>query len=741
MTTNFYRKLYLFILSLPCFIVQAQQPFERAVLIESNLQGDSIQLKWNEDLSATKYTIFKRPLEDKDWGAPIATLPPSAVSFTDHLAFGDAQSYAIFKSDPLPYFDTIQANADDYSITLEDQFAKGLCCNFGIGYFLLKDGNDTLVFANDFESLYTSTFSLDQDAELLIEIQPDLFGNHLGWELNQLSNDSIISQFGPLGTYLRKAPSLGMISVGNKYNGPLDQSSVLILVASNIYSDLDNELEVMKSDLLAEGKHAAILEVPLESNVEEVKTLIVTQHGNLNNLSTLFIIGHVAVPYSGDMYPDTHSEHHKGAWAADPFYADLDGIFTDSLVNETSAFFDKTKNIPGDGKYDQSLMPSELELIISRADFSDLPGLSADELTLTKRYLNKVHEWKIGKVNAIPQGLVDDNFGRAFGAPASNGYRNLASLLGPSQVADKDFLTALTDSSHLWAYGCGSGTTFSSEGVATTLDFETDSLQAIFLMTFGSNFGDWDHENNFLRSPLASGTVLNNAWVGNPHWFMHQMGIGVPIGKVALKNMNSHYLPGPQLMHMALMGDPTVTQYPVGSIDSLSISYDNDGPLLEWSLDTSKSYQRYELYHRMDSVSTWEFVTNIDGADSTFLHKDAAEGINYYFLFPEKLINNNSGCFYQKGMGIQDTVHFSLTSSLSEYSTESFNILPNPTRDLVQLTNISNKQKVVVYNENGQIICNIDLKGQSSLEINTSEWQRGVYFVKVDEDVKRLVKI
>jgi len=576
----------------------AQQPFERVVLISSELQGDSVHFNWNEDLTAANYSIFKRNLEQADWGNPIAVLPSEATSFSDHLPDGIASSYAIYKSDPAPYFDTIFAEANDYHLLIEDQFSKGLCCNFGIGYFLLKNGNDTLVFANDFGSSFETTFNLPETAELILEIQPDLFGNHLGWELTEQSDNSVISEFGPLGTYLRRAPSVGMITVGNKYSSPLDQSTALILVAENLFTDLQTELNIMSNDLLAEGRKVVLLSVPLEASVDEVKTLIVTQHNLTADLSSLFIIG---------------------------------------LVNETSAFFDKTKNIPGDGKYDQSLMPSTLELIIGRADFSDLPGLSTDELALTKNYLNKVHDWKSGNIEVIPQGLVDDNFGRAFGAPASNGYRNIASLLGPENVSDKDFLTALTDSSHLWAYGCGSGTTFSSEGVATTLDFENDSLQAIFLMTFGSNFGDWDHENNFLRSPLASGTVLNNAWVGNPHWFMHQMGIGVPIGKVAWKNMNSHYLPGPQSMHMALMGDPSVTQYPVGRINDLTITYNNDGPLLEWEIDPNVSYERYAIYHRMDSISNWEFLANSNTTDNSFLHTNAAEGVNYYFLLPEKL--------------------------------------------------------------------------------------------------------
>lgn len=44
----------------------------------------------------------------------------------------------------------------------------------------------------------------------------------------------------------------------------------------------------------------------------------------------------VPVAYSGDINPDAHNDH-KGAWAADIFYGDLDGRWTDTLINNTSA--------------------------------------------------------------------------------------------------------------------------------------------------------------------------------------------------------------------------------------------------------------------------------------------------------------------------------------------------------------------------------------------------------------------
>ena len=48
-------------------------------------------------------------------------------------------------------------------------------------------------------------------------------------------------------------------------------------------------------------------------------------------------------------------------------------------------------------------------------------------------------------------------------------------------------------------------------------------------MFFGSYFGDWDSQNDFLRAALATTNyTLTSAWVGRPYWFFHHMALGKP---------------------------------------------------------------------------------------------------------------------------------------------------------------------------------------------------------------------
>ena len=56
--------------------------------------------------------------------------------------------------------------------------------------------------------------------------------------------------------------------------------------------------------------------------VRQVKSIIQKEYDADKSLTSVFLFGRVAVPYSGNFAPDNHTNHH-GAWAADCFYGDV----------------------------------------------------------------------------------------------------------------------------------------------------------------------------------------------------------------------------------------------------------------------------------------------------------------------------------------------------------------------------------------------------------------------------------
>src|SRR5438093_1179958 len=132
--------------------------------------------------------------------------------------------------------------------------------------------------------------------------------------------------------------------------------------------------------------------------IPTVKALIAADYNaDPANVRALFLFGHVPVPYSGNIIPDGHYPDHQGAWPADAYYGDIDGHWTDLKVSSVIASDARNRNVPGDGKFDQSEIPSPVELEVGRVDLAKLPGRTSlagpatfpSELELLRQYLNK----------------------------------------------------------------------------------------------------------------------------------------------------------------------------------------------------------------------------------------------------------------------------------------------------------------------------------------------------------------
>src|SRR5207248_1934476 len=152
---------------------------------------------------------------------------------------------------------------------------------------------------------------------------------------------------------------------------------------------LATEITRLIKDIEGDGWEVIRHDVLRTGSVTHIKDLIVSDYWlDSANTKAVFLLGHVPVPYSGNINPDGHGDH-LGAWPADCYYADVDGTWTDNAVNSTTASPPRTQNIPGDGKFDQSIVPSNLELQVGRVDFNNMPSFSTSEQQLLKNYLDK----------------------------------------------------------------------------------------------------------------------------------------------------------------------------------------------------------------------------------------------------------------------------------------------------------------------------------------------------------------
>lgn len=544
------------------------------------------------------------------------------------------------------------------------------------------------------------------------------------------------------------------VSVGARMDW--NRGKLLLLVDDAFIGNLDPEISGLIQDLEADGWTVLRNDVSSTATVSSIKSIITTNYNSdPQNTKAVFLLGHIPVPYSGGYSADGHSEH-NGAWPADLYYGDVNGVWTDSDVNITNAQDLRNNNVPGDGKFDQSDAPSAIELAVGRVDFHGLPLFSnLTETELMQTYLNKLHTWKMNGISVQNQSIVDDNFQDYLDGFASNGYRGFAPLVGWDQVEQLDYLTTLEASNYLWSYGCGSGSWANAiygqkaDGVVSTLDFASKDIQGVFTILFGSYFGDWDSENNLLRAALGSGNVLTSFWAGWPNWYFQQMGIGEPIGYSARRTQNNANaeLPDPLYtptnhhdgsVHVALMGDPTLRMKMVAPPTNVTATKAGNEVIVTWTASTDAT-TGYYVFGKHPLTGRWYRLTNSSVQGTTITFTGIYANASKYMVRSEALTTGFSGSYYNLSLGsMSNEVNMQLlpngTSSFgtketdggTEATARSIAVYPNPTTGQVMISGLpSTEGTAIVFSATGSEVLRMALS--STLDLSTL--LPGTYFL------------
>jgi hypothetical protein len=550
----------------------------------------------------------------------------------------------------------------------------------------------TLIFLTN-SSLLSQTIAEDLSVQVHAEINPSTPSINLIWPLHDdASSYSIYRRIADGASWGSPIASLSAqdssyldsdIVVGEAYeyriikNGSpqgygyilsgielpsVEKNRIVILVTDSTQANqLIPEINRWILDVEGDGWAVKRIDVSPDDEVSAVKGFIQTAY-NEDPVQTeaVFLLGHVPVPYSGNIYPDGHTDH-QGAWPADMFYGEMDGNWTDQSVNNTTASDSRNHNIPGDGKYDQSYLPSDAELPVGRVDMHKLPAFSENETELLRKYLDKNHAFRHANIPVQRRGLIENNFPSFQEGFAQNGWKNFSAMFGPEQVQALDYTGVLTQENYLWSYGCGGGSYTSCGGVVNTSGFASDSIQSIFTILFGSYFGDWDRQNNLLRAALASGTILTNCWAGRPNWQFHHMAMGYPIGfstKLSQNSSNTQYVSGfgARSIHIALMGDPTLRMHPVDPPSNLLITEAEGHALLNWEASTEDD-PLYHIYRKSPDALFFERITDGVIEENNFVDSCLTAGEEYdYLVRTVKLELTASGSYVNLSQGIHGQI-------------------------------------------------------------------------------------
>lgn len=466
----------------------------------------------------------------------------------------------------------------------------------------------------------------------------------------------------------------GYLNSGVKVPATEQRGKMILLVADNNLPVLEPQIQILTDDLRGDGWNVIRHNISTSASVTSIKSIIVSDYNSdPTNIKAVFLLGNIPVPYSGNINPDGHSSH-LGAWPADVFYGDVNGNWTDNNFYTNTAQRSANNNVPDDGKFDQSDLPSNVELQVGRVDLSDMPAFSSGEAQLLIDYLNKAHDYKRSIIDPLIRAVIFDNFQWLADPLASSAWRNFGQLVDPANITapyqyGAAFSTYVNSQSYLWTYACGGGLQLYTEGeltyngadnVGNTQDYASIEFDGIFNMSFGSYFGDWDNKNNFLRAPLASGNALTNCWAAIPNYYFHHMGMGHNIGYSIIQTQNNTTTYTPHnggwqgsigRTHVALMGDPSLRMHMINPPTGLTVIDGGGYPTFSWTASTEPNVLGYYVYE-VDTANG--MITRITpNVVNGTVFSDALVSIKpvKYMVRAVKLQTSHSGSYFDLSLG------------------------------------------------------------------------------------------
>ncbi|MBI5326135.1 MAG: T9SS type A sorting domain-containing protein [Ignavibacteriae bacterium] len=595
------------------------------------------------------------------------------------------------------------------------------------------------------------------------------------------------------------ADTLSYYAVGYVYTGvevkPIDNyGTVLLLVEKNLEFYFPDKIKRLVDDMTGEGWKVIQLYVDrgdssFTGKPGDIRKIIKDEYAKDNSINTLFLLGRVPVPYSGNFGPDAH-ENHQGAWPADVYYGIFDDYYwTDNYVNTDSNGIKyipsrvENRNIPGDGKFDPSyIREGDVILQIGRVDFYNMPAFSKTEQKLLEDYLDKDHKYRTGEIPVVERGLVDINFqpsysktnegGLEMGFGAS-GWRNFVPFFGVDSVKNVDWFTSLKTDTYLWAYGCGGGNYSGAGGIGNTSQFaDSTPKNAVFTMLFGSYFGDWDSQNNFLRAGLCSSpSILTCAWAGRPQWYLHHMALGLPIGYSAKLSQNNGqtYIPnicytplyqngivytyGNLMPHVALMGDPTLRMNMskpneqeatiVPPVKNLSVIRTGSKKIeIKWEKPDNNDEYFYNVYFSVGDEGLYSKLNSVLLTELNYTDTVNRGSIVNYMVRAFRIQDTPSGSFYNPSRGETKSIQLTDVDKMAKFE-NSLTVTPNPATTNVNIEISLKKDAVVsidIYDINGNKVANLCSNylaggthnlGWNMLNNKFEKINPGVYFVKL----------
>jgi hypothetical protein len=457
-----------------------------------------------------------------------------------------------------------------------------------------------------------------------------------------------------------------------------DRGTLILVVATNSVIGLSNEMAQLRSDLTGDGWSVICEDVSSNDTPQYVRSLITNDYyADPVDVDAVFLFGHVPIVESGYL---NYDGHYTRAMPADTYYGEMNDDWP----------------VPENPTNGPSYIPSDVALEVGRVDMFDMIGAGSvegpwpDEQALLRNYLNKDHLWRTHQIQVQRQALMGDRRGDVDGTlgMAASGYRNFTPFVGLSNplygtndiieanIQDnapipQRWISMLDQTNYLWCFGDGGGelngcTYLGTNGeyneVLSTDIVGTDA-QAVFVMLFGSYMGNWNGQDDLLRSVLATPTMgLACMMVGEPHWFVHHMGLGETIGYGTRLTVNNYMLYQSasnafmRAVYINLMGDPTLRQDPISPPSGLTAIAGTNGVHLNWTSGFDPVLG-YNVYFSTDPAGPFSRLNDSLIEATNYTDVGVPPGLYCYMVRGVRVETNPSGSYTNASVGVFASVN------------------------------------------------------------------------------------
>lgn len=421
----------------------------------------------------------------------------------------------------------------------------------------------------------------------------------------------------------------------------------IVVVDETLAGDLESSLDRFMLDLAGDGwtvvRHetARGIDKDPEANLEaarELRSWIKRQYySDPGTPHALILVGHVPIVKSGRSNPDGHRRLPQ---ETDLFYADTNGIWRDD----------------GQGVLLHNAVPSDhIEMQVGRIDFAGLDKTLGDEVTLIKRYFDKNHNWRHGRLGDLREAYGDNALLFVENAALRN-------IVGPGKLKAGGHHDAGT--SQPWLLGVDFGNPNYDQYVN-----EKTPIKAVFTLNFGSGKLYFSGRNNPMSVMLAqAGFTLTTGWGARPAWQLHHMALGKSIGYSHLRTVNNGTLTfgGPETLEYTptgrytwmnppwvnLLGDPTLRPFPLQPARELKAEKRNGSVHLDWRAAKNGTDVKYRVYRAANRLGPYRALNPTELRDENrFVDPDPVPGA-WYMVRAHAPKEVHAGSFYTFSQGV-----------------------------------------------------------------------------------------